>query len=401
MFRLPFALLALLVMSLPLAAQSYRLVVGDRVIVNYDFLEEPKTTSVDLDGNIRLSELGSIEAQGRTLDEVEEAITEGMIQGGFSGVSFVSVEVDTYAAVVVSGFVERSGSYDYLPGMTVGAAIAVAGGLGSGDAQGPNADVQAVNARRRAGTAAEIVAAALSDIARLEAALSEDDAEVALDPARVAGVPRDLQDGMEARLEAERIQLANERLRAETLLASWTQEIEDFEAQIQLLDGRIDLKIETVARLEAEVADLENLRSQGLTTTARFSSLQQRLSDDREELLTLETAKITARRAAGIAARNRAEFLTDRRQANLEALELARAEFVNGQRDYRLALSELTVLENDTEALAADQGVIELRYSIQSLREGRGDLTNVERATPVLPGDIVLVDILDGFEPTR
>ncbi|MGB3406288.1 MAG: polysaccharide biosynthesis/export family protein [Jannaschia sp.] len=395
MSRLPLATFVLLAVAAPLAADPYRLSVGDKVILDYDFLEDPKTAVVDLDGNIRLSELGSIVARDRTLDEIEQSITEGMIEGGFSGVSFVSVEMSDYAPVVVSGFVERSGRYDYLPGMTVGAAIALAGGLGSGDAEGPNVDVLAINARRRAATAAESIAAAVADMARLEATLDGDDAVIALDETRSRSVPTELRAGMAGRIATESRQLASTRARTETLLASWAREIADFEAQTALLDARIILKEETVANLAQELADLDNLRSQGLTTTARFSTLQQRLADDREELLTLETAKIAARRAASLAARNRDQFIADGRMDALEDLEIAQASFEAGLRDYRFALNELTVLSDDTEALSSDLPVFDLRFVLQGPRGGRLDL--VDRDTPMLPGDILVVEVLDGL----
>lgn len=396
MLRLPFALLALLVMSLPLAAQSYRLVMGDRVIVYYDFLEVPKTTTVDLDGNIRLSELGRIHAQGRTLDEVEEAITEGMIQGGFRGVSFVSVEIEAYAPIVVSGFVKRSGQYDYMPGMTVGAAVAVAGGSGSGgDAEGPNSDIQELNARRRAGTAAELIATAVADIARLEAFQAEDDTAITLDDVLREAVPAQLRDDMDERLAAEARLLANTRDHTETMLASWAQEVADFEVQIGLLDGRIALKEEIVSNLVVELADLDNLRAQGLTTISRFSTLQQRLADDREELLSLETAKVTARRSAGMAARNRDQFLAEQREAVLTSMAEAQMELAAGQRDYRFALDELTVLSDGAEAIATEAPLFKLHYILQGPRADR--VNAIDRDTPILPGDILVVDVSDGF----
>lgn len=388
-------LMGAMLLALPVGADPYRLIIGDKVIVNYDFLDEPKPTTVDLDGNIRLSEVGSIPAAGQTLDEIEDAISQQMTLGGFSGVSFVLVEIAEYAPLVVSGYVDRSGRYDFLPGMDVAAAIALAGGFGSGDIEGPNADVLAVNARRRASAAAERIAGAVANLARLDAALDSPDTPVVLSDDLRAAVPVDLRDGMDMRIEAEKERLGVRRSTTENLVASWNSDIADFREQTILLDERIVIKEEIVATLTAELADLETLRTQGLTTTARFSTQQQRLSDDREELLSLQTAKIAARRAATLAARNRDRFLSDQRQEDLEELKEARVDFESGRREYALAIDELTVLSDDTDALADEVAVVEVRFVIKGPRADRFGEADITRSTPLLPGDIVVVEVVD------
>ncbi len=388
-----FVTFALTALAGPLAAESYRLVVGDLVTVDYDFLETPKTTMVDLDGNIRLSELGSITAADRTLDEVETAISEGMVEGGFSGVSFVSVEVSQYAPIVVSGFVERSGRYDYLPGMSVGSALALAGGLGSEDVAGPNADVLAVNAGRRAATAAENIALAVTTIAGLEAALAGPDAPVTLSPVLRDLVPRDQQGRLDGQIAAQTDRIQVERERAAALLASWESEIEDFSEQIELFNARIAVKEQALVDLEEEFADLENLRSQGLATTARTSTLQQRLADDREELLALENSKVVARRARSLAERNRVDFLTTQQRNRLMELREARANLQLARSDHRFALEELTVLSEDNADLPLLQEALEVRFTVQGPRAARLDGVEIDRDTPLLPGDILVVDV--------
>lgn len=381
--------------ALPAMAEPYRLIIGDRVIVNYDFLDEPKRTTVDLDGNIRLAEIGSIVAVNRTLVEIETAISDAISKGGFSGVSFVLVEIDEYAPVVVSGFVERSGRYDFLPGMDIGTALALAGGFGSGDFLRSNADVLTVNARRRAASASEKIARAVVDIARLEAALEGPKTPVVLSDELLALVPSNLIPGMEARVSAEAALLAERRTKMIRLVASYNSDISDFTEQTELLDGRIVLKTDIVAKLASELADLEALRSQQLTTASRLSVQQQRLSDDREELLGLETAKIAARRAATAAARNRDQFLADRRDDDLTELEDARDLLDSGQLEYRFALDELTVLSEDTEEILEDLPALDVRFEIRGPRADRFGDTEIGIRTILLPGDVVLVEVND------
>lgn len=380
-------------LTLPVMAEPYSLTIGDKMIVTSDFLEAPKTIAVDLDGNIRLPEIGSMSAAGRTLDQLEVAIFDKMKAGGFSGLSFVLVEMDTYAPVVVSGFVERSGRFDFLPGMDVGAALALAGGLGTEDAYPPNADVLAVHARRRASAAAERIAEATADIARFEAALAGPLEAIELSKASLAIVPVGARTTMDARIEAERIQLRQLRETTDMLVASWNSDILDFQDQTVLLDERISIKKDIIAALAADLADLQSLRTQGLTTASRFSNLQQQLSDDREELLSLETAKITARRQATLAARNRDQHLAEQRKTHLKALEDARENLALGLSDYRYSIDELTVLSQDTAAVTDDIPFLGVNLTIRGPRADRFDAKDVDFETKLLPGDILVVEM--------
>ncbi|WGH78917.1 polysaccharide biosynthesis/export family protein [Jannaschia ovalis] len=392
MLKITVGLLFLLVIATPLAAEPYRLVMGDQVIVDYDFLEEPKTTIVDLDGNIRLAELGSIAAAGRSLDEVKAAIERGMAEDGFSGVSFVSVEVAGYAPVVVTGFVERSGAYDFLPGMTVGAALALAGGVGSDSGGGPDPDVLLASAGRRVTLAAGAITDAVATITRLEAALSGAPLPLGLPPDYAELVPEERRAEIGVLLELEGARLSVERARETAQLASWESEIADYAEQARLLDARIAVKTQSLQRLETEFDDLEGLRSQGLATVARTSTLQQRLADDREELLALETAKIAARRARSLAERNRDAFLSDQRLERLDGLRRTRAELQDATRSYRVAVDELVAVGDDSAGFSVLAEVLDLRFTIRSARPDR-PAAAIDRDTPVLPGDILTVEV--------
>lgn len=391
--RFPRAVLALALGSAFLAptarAEPYRLVIGDRVTVNYDFLEAPKTAVIDLDGNIRLSELGSIGAAGRSLDEIEDFIAEEMVTAGFSGVSFVSVEVAEYAPVIVSGFVEQAGRVEYLPGMTVGAAVALAGGPRRG-ATGGDPDLQAINARRRAEIAGTRIAEETARIARLEAALAGDAAPI--DPGAVPreGVPAEWRDMLDAQLALQAGMLAAERQAQAALAASVAQEVADYEEQARLIDDRIGVKREVIASVTEELEAMDGLRSQGLTTTARLSSLTQRLADDREELLGLENAKVAARRSGAAAARGLDQARRAREAERMEALRTARLALDDAARAWRAALSEVALLDGGAILPPGGTGEPDLAYALLGPRADRvGDAVGPD--TPLLPGDVLQV----------
>ena len=395
MFKLlgPFTIALLL--ALPAIGEPYRLISGDRIVVNSGFLDEPKTMSIDLDGNIRLPQLGSISASGKTLDQLQDAIVAKMTMEGFSGQSLVLVEVEAYAPIVVSGIVERSGRFDFLPGMDVGTALALAGGVGSDEVVGPNADVLAVNAQRRAATATEQIAVATSDIALFEAALAGPDVAIELSDTQRANVPIGARNSMDDRIQAKAKQLNQMRETTRALVASLESDILDFKDQTVLLDELIVINRDIVECLAQELNDLDTLRSQGLATTSRFSNLQQRLSDDREELLSLETAKITARRMATMAVRNRDQYLADQRSEALKTLEQARTALALGLSDYRFAVEELAVLSDDPGALTESLLMLDVKIRISGPRGDRFNGQAVDSDTKILPGDIVIVELND------
>ncbi|GAA6210045.1 polysaccharide biosynthesis/export family protein [Cognatishimia sp. WU-CL00825] len=391
--RLTSTLLGLsLICATPLAADPYRLVVGDQITLNYNFLQTPKTATIDLDGNIRLSEIGSIVADGKTFDEVEADVTDAMVKGGFSGIPFVSVEISEYAPIIVSGFIERGGRFDFAPGMTVGVALALSGGAATLDAPtGGNSELSSLAARRRSTTLATDIADTAARISRLEAALAGPEAPVVLPEDLQAAVPRSELPGLENRLIAEAKVLDRARLTAAILIKSWDKEIAEGQLQIGILDERLGLKESTIARISEDLDAARSLQSQGLATNTRTSGLVQRLADEREDLLAIETAKINVRRAISLAERNRQRYESDQHQTRLEALRDARNLLNTLQQNYRISLSELALLYGDVNGLALDDGGIGLQFSILGPRAARFANETVTSNTVLLPGDIVVV----------
>ncbi len=107
----------------------YRLASGDRlriIVFGQDNLSN--IYAVDGAGRISMPLIDSIDAQGRTTQQLERAI-EGKLRGGFLREPKVSVEVDTYRPFFVLGEVTNSGQFPYVNNMTVQTAVAIAGGF--------------------------------------------------------------------------------------------------------------------------------------------------------------------------------------------------------------------------------------------------------------------------------
>lgn len=389
--RFLFTILALCV-SVPALAAPYKLTVGDRITIDYDLLEAPKTVAIDMDGNIRLARFGNVNAMGKNLDEVEDEISKVMISGGFSGVPVVSVEISEYARVVVSGSVESPGLYDYVPGMTLGVALALSGGPSVGETLGDNTEIATLNARRRAGNLAEEIARVTARIAMLTAALEAEDTPISLDDSLRAQVPKEQQATLETYIASEAKILEAEREMRSMLRESWQKEISDNEEQIEVMDKRIVVLDGLVKELEAELEDVRSLQERGLTTSNRASSLSQRVASEREDLLAIETAKVVSRRARSVAERNLEQYESQQYQDRLSSLRDSRSQLATLQRDYRSALNELLVLGEDAASLEMLDTSLELGFSLLGPRADRIAPSDLTLNTLLLPGDIIVAE---------
>ena len=72
--------------------------------------------------------LGVIKLGGKTLAQVQSAITQGL-QGDYLVNPKVNVAIVQYRNVYINGLVNKPGGYEYEPGLTVQKAISLAGGV--------------------------------------------------------------------------------------------------------------------------------------------------------------------------------------------------------------------------------------------------------------------------------
>lgn len=108
---------------------EYRLGEGDRVRVIV--FGQPDLTEVFLVNNfgaVSMPLIGSIDAQNKTTDELEQSIETVLADGLLSNPS-VSVEIVQYRPFYILGEVAAPGEYEYRPGMTVLTAVTVGGGF--------------------------------------------------------------------------------------------------------------------------------------------------------------------------------------------------------------------------------------------------------------------------------
>jgi polysaccharide export outer membrane protein len=80
-------------------------------------------------GTIALPMLGAVPAAGLRPAELGQAIARALVKGGLEHDPSVAVEVTSYRPIFVLGEVNKPGQFAYEPGMTVIAAVALAGGF--------------------------------------------------------------------------------------------------------------------------------------------------------------------------------------------------------------------------------------------------------------------------------
>ena len=111
------------------SADSYRLGQGDRIGIQvFDEPDLTMETRVGASGMINYSYLGNLQVTGKNTVELEQEITR-LLRDGYLVNPSVNVTILEYRPFFVNGEVRNPGSYSYQPGLTLGKAIALAGGL--------------------------------------------------------------------------------------------------------------------------------------------------------------------------------------------------------------------------------------------------------------------------------
>lgn len=130
---LRFAALLFLLLLLPVAAfagtaNEYVLGIGDKLrITTFGEAELSGEFEVSSTGKIAMPLIGEVAAAGETVVKVQESIRSELASGYLKDPR-VSIEVLTYRPFFILGEVMKPGSYDYVNGMTVVNAVALAGG---------------------------------------------------------------------------------------------------------------------------------------------------------------------------------------------------------------------------------------------------------------------------------
>jgi protein involved in polysaccharide export with SLBB domain len=378
----------------PAYADAYRLVSGDRIEVAYIGQGRPEGVFVDVDGQVRLPGIGGVSIAGQTLDEAEAAIATAVDTAGLYIDPVVSVTLIEYAPFVVSGDVTQPGRFEFLPGTTIAAALALSGGgqpTGISRFEIERARIEISGQLR---TLSLEAAAKFLQIKRLQATLANEPSInlTAQDELLIPGPQARL---LEELLAGELSILETDRRQTEETLTFFDAEIRTIESQIQLFDQRISVQNEIVASVAEDLGNARALQERGLQTASRTLAAEQRDADARSRALELESAKVAAARATGDAQRNRAQFLANRRDDALRALQEARVSLEDLRLRYARQTEQSRLLEGGNISALLDAETVDYEFMIirnqNALSED--EMQNLTLGSLLLPGDTLIVRV--------
>lgn len=369
-----------------------RLAPGD--VLSVSVLARPelsRTYPVRADGTITLHMLGPVEVAGLVPSEVESRIETALDARDGLGAS-VTVEAVGWREVFVSGDVGLPGALPFRHGLTVGRALAIAGGPfpRPGDLRAQDGTALSLRVTTEAGAIARL-RTRLADLharrLRLEAMIDDRDTlspdEIFLDYAgdaadaliavQQAQLTRDL-EGELARIDAA---AARGRLAA--------GEVETLAAQQEIIEAQID-------ETRQAVEDASALFDRGLTSAERVRELRRSLNEDRTALMLSGSYEAQARQTELDARARIEQSALERRAAATDAL----SEVLEEIRSSEAQLDASRNLVATYAPLAAPVATEELALAPPEFRIHRagedGEVTLEAGAdTPLLPGDLLEV----------
>lgn len=383
-------------MALGAEAEGYRLVAGDTVQLMYSGLGEPTEVAIDINGQMRVVNVGGVTIAGLTLDEAEEKLEADIINSGMFIEPIVSLQLTEYAPIVVAGDVARPGRFDFTPGMTVSAALALSGGselagISRYELQTTRSDLEA-----KLKTANLEIATTVADMARYQAVLDGSEA-VELSPEMRSLIPaKDAVDLTEILSKSNQI-LQAEAAQEKELMAVWAEEIASIEKQIVLFGDRIQVQQDIVASAADDLAKARDLQARGLQTNVGLAAAEQRDADARSREIELESARVLATQSVADAKAERSQYQSTRRTEALTFLKQDQVKVDSLSLQYSNILEQLALLTSGSISALLNSDSVTLTYVLQGPRADRIAAEDIDDATVLLPGDTLVV-YLEGMD---
>lgn len=340
---------------------------------------------IGADNTISVPILGRIPVGEMSPAELEEVLARRLEQ--MTGrANSVTVEVAAYKPVFVTGFVNRSGSVPWSPGMTVLQAVALTGGLyrPTTSANGSPAAGETEMARFRRAT--EDRKRALAALARLQAERSgATDIQVPQALMAIAGQKetQDLIAAQKSLLASRQASLANQISSLQRGMELANQELQGLREQGKRVAEQLRMRRESRQKLS-------DLQEKGIVIAQRTFEEDMKVSELEEK--TAANAVANARVQATVAALQRdLVVLTEERKASTDA-EIERLqkeasqladEAASARQSYNL------VAGASLEAEHADRR--EILYSIVRRNASEEKTMKADQSTPLKPGDVLVV----------
>ncbi len=336
------------------------------------------------DGNIHVPIAGAVEVVGKTLDEVADTIASRMQRiVGLTELPAVSVEVSRYAPVFVGGAVTAPGQFDFIPGMTVEKALAIAGGY----YRLPNEEgTQQTSLTRITGEINQLRGTAsklLQQEKRLEQEVQLYSAETLPD-----AVESQSSDPVQSKILSANIKVIKAELQSlKDLRVLLNEKISQLSEEIVLRDNQIELA-------RKDLASMEHLKDKGLAVTTRVSSANTALNDLEAKRLQLEVARLDAQQRLNLASRDAATLFDRTRGVKLS--ELTEVKSKRFEVESRLELARKVYAEtlsaNSVDTTAQDS-IVTPSYRISRLENGEMQSLDVDLNAFMRPGDSLTINL--------
>ena len=382
------------------SAEEYRLGVMDKLRIRVaewqtaegairDWSAVSGEYSIGADGSLSLPFIGQLPADGRTSSELAEEIGKKMqILFGLKDLPSASVEIAQYRPVYLAGEVQTPGAYPYAPGLTVLKAVSFGGGLRRAD---PGQRF-ARDFLRSEGEAAVYLAERNRLMIRRARIAAE------MSGAKEIAMPKELGTSEEARaiLESEKALMTSREKRLRLQLTA----LADLKSLLTNEIGSLGKKSETQTRqlelVQGDLTKVDSLAEKGLAISSRRLALEQRTADLQAALLDIDTASLKAKQDINRATQDETNLQNDWDAQLAQELQNTEQELdtlalkLGTSRDL---MSEALMQSADAANLKGGLSAANIGYSILRTVKGKAEQIRATETTPVLPGDIVKVEM--------
>ncbi|WP_413818639.1 polysaccharide biosynthesis/export family protein [Shinella sp.] len=395
----PFCL-ALTLAAGPAFAAEYRLGVMDKLRIRVaewqtaegairDWSAVSGDYSVGADGSVSLPFIGQLPADGRTSGELAEEIGKKMqILFGLRDRPSASVEIAEYRPVYLAGEVQTPGAYPFAPGLTVLKAVSFGGGLRRAEA----GQRFARDFLRSEGDAAVYLAERNRLLIRRARIVAE------MSGAKDIEMPKELGKAEEARaiLASETALMTSREKRLRLQLTALADLKALLDSEITSLGKKSETQTRQLELVQGDLDKVDALAEKGLAISSRRLALEQRTADLQAALLDIDTSSLKAKQDINKATQDETNLQNDWDAQLAQELQNTEQELdtltlkLGTSRDL---MSEAMMQSADAAALKGGLAAENIGYSILRTVEGKTEQIRATETTPVLPGDIVKVEL--------
>ncbi len=393
--------LMLMATSASMAADGYRLDAMDKLRIRVaewqsaegavrDWATISGDYSVNPAGEVSLPFVGELGVRGKTTTEVATAIAAGLQQKlGLPDRPEASVEIAEYRPVFLAGDVQTPGKYPYAPGLTVLKAMSLAGGVRRADSgQGGVRDfIQAQ------GNYDVLIAQRNGLLARRARLIAEAENKDQIDfPPELnkTDVGRKLMADETALKEARENRLRLQLTALDDLKKLLQSEIESLSKKIVTQNRQVELS-------KDELKSISGLAEKGLVVNQRIMSLERTSAELEGKVLDLETASLRAKQDISKATQDATKLQNDRDTEVAQSRQQTEADleemgFKVGM--YSGLMTEAMTRAPDAARTANNGAKPVIHYAIvRTGEDGKANEVAADENTPILPGDVVKIEI--------